>query len=127
MGRVTSAVGMRLDGLGGFDRRFWTLAVVVVVGALMSILSTTSINVALSTLSRELGAPIDQIQWVVTAYLLALAAVIPVTGWAVDRFGVRRLWLTTGTIFVGASALGGLAWSANTLIAFRVIQGSPVG
>jgi EmrB/QacA subfamily drug resistance transporter len=123
MDRLSSALGTRLDGLGGFDRRFWTLAVVVVVGALTSILSTTSVNVALSTLSFELDAPIDQIQWVVTAYLLALAAVIPVTGWAVDRFGVRRLWLTTSTIFVGASALCGLAWSANSLIAFRVIQG----
>src|SRR5918997_6868832 len=100
-----------------------TLSQYNLVGALTSILSTTSVNVALSTLSFELDAPIDQIQWVVTAYLLALAAVIPVTGWAVDRFGVRRLWLTTSTIFVGASALCGLAWSANSLIAFRVIQG----
>ncbi|MQA17118.1 MAG: DHA2 family efflux MFS transporter permease subunit [Pseudonocardiaceae bacterium] len=93
------------------------------MGAIMSILSTTSVNVALSTLSRELDAPISHIQWVVTAYLLALATVIPVTGWAAERFGIRRLWLSTGAVFVGASVLCGMAWSANSLIAFRVIQG----
>lgn len=123
MGRITSAVGSRIDGVAGFDRRVWAISVVVVMGALMSILSTTSVNVALSTLSRELDAPIDQIQWVVTAYLLALATVIPVCGWAAERFGMRRLWLTTGTIFVAASLLCGMAWSAGSLIAFRVFQG----
>lgn len=123
MGRLSSAVGRRIDGVAGFDRHVWAISVVVVMGALMSILSTTSVNVALSVLSRELDAPIDHIQWVVTAYLLALATVIPVTGWAAERFGIRRLWLATGAVFVVASLLCGMAWSANSLIAFRVIQG----
>lgn len=123
MGSLTAAIGRRVDGVAGFDRRVWAISVVVVTGAIMSILSTTSVNVALSTLSRQLDAPLDHIQWVVTAYLLALATVIPVTGWAAERFGVRRLWLATGGVFVAGSALCGLAWSANTLIAFRVIQG----
>ncbi len=123
MGRISSAMGRRIDGVAGFDRHVWAISVVVVMGAIMSILSTTSVNVALSVLSRELDAPIDHIQWVVTAYLLALATVIPVTGWAAERFGIRRLWLTTSTLFVAASLLCGMAWSANSLIAFRVIQG----
>lgn len=123
MGRISSAVGRRIDGVAGFDRHVWAISLVVVMGAITSILSTTSVNVALSTLSRELDAPIDQIQWVVTAYLLALAAVIPITGWAAERFGIRRLWLGTGAVFVAASLLCGQAWSANSLIAFRVVQG----
>ncbi len=123
MGRVTEAVGRRVDGVAGFDRHVWAISVVVVMGAIMSILSTTTVNVALATLSRELDAPISRIQWVVTAYLLALAAVIPVTGWAAERFGIRRLWLATGATFVAASLLCGMAWSATTLIAFRVVQG----
>jgi EmrB/QacA subfamily drug resistance transporter len=123
VGRLSDAVGRRLDGVAGFDRRTWAVAIVVVVGAIMSILSTTSVNVALESLSREFGASIDAVQWVVTAYLLALAAVIPLTGWAAERFGVRRLWMTTGSTFVGASLLCGLAWSLESLIAFRVLQG----
>jgi EmrB/QacA subfamily drug resistance transporter len=122
-GRLSAAIGRRLDGAAGFDRRTWAVAIVVVVGAIMSILSTTSVNVALAALSQEFGASIDEVQWVVTAYLLALASVIPMTGWAAERFGARRLWMTTGSTFVAASLLCGMAWSLESLIAFRVLQG----
>jgi EmrB/QacA subfamily drug resistance transporter len=99
------------------------VAIVVVVGAIMSILDTTIVNVALETLSRDLHAPLSTIQWVATAYLLALATVIPVTGWAAERFGPRRVWMTVVTGFVATSALCGAAWSAESLIAFRALQG----
>jgi EmrB/QacA subfamily drug resistance transporter len=122
-GRIRAAVGQRLDGVAGFDRRTWAVAIVVVVGAIMSILSTTSVNVALESLGQEFGASIDEVQWVVTAYLLALAAVIPMTGWAAERFGVRRLWMITGSTFVAASLLCGQAWSLESLIVCRVLQG----
>ena len=89
----------------------------------MSILDTTIVNVALETLSRELHADLATIQWVSTAYLLALATVIPLTGWAAERFGPKRVWMTVVTGFVVSSALCGLAWSAESLIAFRVLQG----
>ena len=99
------------------------VAIVVVVGAIMSILDTTIVNVALETLSRELHADLSTIQWVSTAYLLALATVIPLTGWAAERFGPKRVWMTVVSGFVVSSALCGLAWSAESLIAFRVLQG----
>ena len=89
----------------------------------MSILDTTIVNVALETLSRDLHAPLATIQWVSTGYLLALATVIPLTGWAAERFGPKRVWMTVVTGFVVTSALCGLAWSAESLIAFRVLQG----
>jgi MFS family permease len=63
------------------------------------------------------------IQWVMTAYALALAAVIPLTGWATDRFGGKRLWMASVAMFLGGSVLCGLAWSAGSLIVFRVLQG----
>ncbi|HXP33807.1 MAG TPA: DHA2 family efflux MFS transporter permease subunit, partial [Acidimicrobiales bacterium] len=63
------------------------------------------------------------IQWVSTGYLLALAMVIPVTGWAVDRFGAKLIWMTSLSLFVVGSCLCGVAWSANSLIVFRVLQG----
>ncbi len=99
------------------------IAIVVVIGAIMSILDTTIVNVALETLSRDLHSPLATIQWVSTGYLLALATVIPLTGWAAERFGPKRVWMTVVTGFVVSSALCGLAWSADSLIAFRVLQG----
>ncbi len=99
------------------------IAIVVITGAMMSILDTTIVNVALESLARDLHAPLSTIQWVSTGYLLALATVIPLTGWAAERFGSKRVWMTVVAGFVATSALCGLAWSAESLIAFRVLQG----
>jgi Major Facilitator Superfamily len=99
------------------------VAVVVVVGAVMSILDISIVNVALETLARDLDAPLASIQWVATGYLLALATVIPLTGWAAERFGPRRVWMAAVAAFVATSALCGAAWSAESLIAFRALQG----
>jgi EmrB/QacA subfamily drug resistance transporter len=104
-------------------REVRTVAVVVIVGAIMSILDTTIVNVALETLARDLHAPLSTIQWVATGYLLSLATVIPLTGWAAERFGPKRVWITVVAAFVVTSGLCGLAWSAESLIAFRVLQG----
>ena len=99
------------------------IAIVVIVGAIMSILDTTIVNVALQTLREDLGASLSTIQWISTGYLLALASVIPLTGWAAERFGPRRVWMTAVAAFVLTSALCGVARSAGALIAFRVLQG----
>src|SRR3712207_863876 len=104
-------------------REVWVVAAVVIVGVIMSILDTTIVNVALETLSRELDSPLSTIQWVSTGYLLALATVIPLTGWMTERFGSKRVYTTSVALFGAGSALCGLAWSAESLIAFRVLQG----
>ncbi len=96
---------------------------VVVLGSIMSILDTTIVAVALATLGRDFHVSVTTIQWVATGYLLALSIVIPVTGWAVDRFGAKLVWMTSLSLFIVGSCLCGLAWSANSLIAFRVLQG----
>jgi EmrB/QacA subfamily drug resistance transporter len=101
----------------------WRIAAVVVVGAIMSILDTTIVNVALETLGRDLHSSLADIQWVATGYMLALAAVIPVSGWAAGRFGAKRLWITSVVLFTLGSVLCGLAWSTESLVAFRVLQG----
>src|SRR6202008_212310 len=108
---------------GGLDRRILTIASVVVLGAIMSILDTTVVNVAINTLARDFDTDLPTIQWIVTGYTLALAAVIPVTGWAADRFGTKRIYLWSLVLFTLGSVLSGLAWSAGSLIAFRVLQG----
>jgi EmrB/QacA subfamily drug resistance transporter len=89
----------------------------------MSILDTTIVNVALATLSRELHSTISEIQWVVTGYMLSLAAVIPVTGWAARRFGAKPVYIVSVVLFTAGSALCGLASTTTELIAFRVLQG----
>ena len=90
------------------------VACVVVLGAIMSILDTTVVNVAINTLAREFDTTLPTIQWIVTGYTLALATVIPVTGWAADRFGTKRLYMTLDRACSSAgSVLSGLAWSAG--------------
>jgi EmrB/QacA subfamily drug resistance transporter len=105
------------------DAYVWRIAAVVIVGAIMSILDTTVINVALATLGRDLHSSIADIQWVVTGYMLSLAAVIPITGWAARRFGAKRVYLVSLLLFTAGSALCGLAATTNQLILFRVLQG----
>ena len=105
------------------DRGLLAIATVVVLGTIMSILDTTIVNIAINHLSADFEAPLPTIQWVATGYLLALATVIPLTGWAADRFGTKRLYMTSLVLFLAGSALSGMAWSAHSLIAFRVLQG----
>ncbi len=105
------------------SREVLVVAAVVIVGVIMSILDTTIVNVALEVLSRELDAPLNTIQWVSTGYLLALAIVIPLTGWASEKWGAKRVYMTSVALFGLGSALCGLAWSAESLIFFRVLQG----
>ncbi|MDA0166663.1 DHA2 family efflux MFS transporter permease subunit [Solirubrobacter ginsenosidimutans] len=107
----------------GLDRRLLMVASVVVLGVIMSILDTTVVNVAINTLARDFDTELSTIQWIVTGYTLALATVIPVTGWAADRFGTKRLYMISIGLFLAGSALSGAAWSAESLIFFRVLQG----
>ena len=101
----------------------WRLSGIVVLGTMMSILDTTIVNVALPSLSRDLHSPISEIQWVVTGYLLSLAAVIPVAGWTARRYGPKSVYMISLVLFTAGSALCGLATSSTELILFRVIQG----
>ncbi|MEA2496985.1 MAG: hypothetical protein QOJ29_4896 [Thermoleophilaceae bacterium] len=105
------------------DAFVWRISAVVIVGSIMSILDTTIVNVALATLRRDLHSSISQIQWVVTGYMLALAAVIPITGWAARRFGAKPVYVVSLVLFTAGSVLCGLASSTGELVVFRVLQG----
>jgi EmrB/QacA subfamily drug resistance transporter len=110
------------------DAAVLKIAGVVVLGAIMSILDITVVNVALPTFQTVFGSvdtPIaySHVAWTVTAYTLSLATVIPMTGWAADRFGTKRLYLTAIGLFTAGSVLCATANSINTLILFRVFQG----
>lgn len=99
----------------------------MVIGGAAPLLDTTIVAVALDTLGRGFGADLSTIQWAMSGYLLAMAMVTPATGWAVDRFGGRRVWVGAVVGFGVTSVLAGTAWSAGSLIAFRILQGAAGG
>jgi len=105
------------------DRRVLAVGSVVILGAIMAMLDITVVIVALEQLTIEFKTDLNTIQWVMTGYTLALATVIPLSGWAANRYGTKRIYLTAIVLFVLGSALAGTAWSAESLILFRVIQG----
>lgn len=99
------------------------LALVVILGTFVVQMDATMVNVAINTLRQSFHTSVATIQWISTAYMLSMAMVIPPAGWAVDRFGAKRTWLVSLTLFLAGSMLCGIAWSAWSLILFRVIQG----
>jgi EmrB/QacA subfamily drug resistance transporter len=99
------------------------LAAVMIVGAAAGLLDTTIVNVAIKTIAGDLHAPLTEVQWVMTGYLLSYGMVIPFSGWALARFGARRTWLFSLSLFLAGSMAAGAAWNIGSLIAFRVVQG----
>jgi len=95
----------------------------LIVGMFMVLLDMTAVNVALPTLVKDFHTNLSNVQWVLTGYMLAQAAVIPLAGWLSDRFGAKQLFLTAIATFTIGSALCAMAQSAEMLIVFRVLQG----
>src|SRR5690349_23980904 len=124
---MTSPTG-QIDDSDKITPALLKIAGVVVIGAIMSILDVTVVNVALPTFQTELSGSDEPlaystVAWTATAYMLALAAVIPLTGWAADRFGTKRLYMTAIALFTMGSLLCATAWNIEALIGFRVLQG----
>ena len=103
------------------------LIALLIVGGSMGILDGSMVAVALRSLAERFDTSLGAVGWVSTGYLLALTVTIPVTGWAVDRFGGRRLWLAGLVLFGAGSLASGLAWSLPALILARVVQGMAAG
>lgn len=105
------------------DPAVWRTAWTVLVGGLAVLFDTTIVAVSLHTLASDLHVSVDTIQWVSTGYLLALGITVPIAGWAQRILGGKRLWLIALGLFLVGSILSSLAWSATSLIVFRVVQG----
>src|SRR5947207_13586962 len=97
--------------------------IAIILGTFMVILDNTVVNVALPTLGRVLNSDLSLLQWVITGYMLAQAAVIPLSGWLSDRFGAKRIYLLSLVLFTGGSALCGLAMNGEMLVTTRILQG----
>jgi DHA2 family multidrug resistance protein len=105
------------------DSHKWWVLGVVVMGTFMSILDSTVVNIALPKLITVFSTDVHGAQWVLTSYLLALAVVIPMTGYLQETYGGKRVYIITITLFTLASMLCGIAWNLNSMILFRVLQG----
>jgi len=109
------------------DAAVWKIVAVVIIGSLLAQLDATIVNVSLSNLAQDLHTTLSTIQWVTSAYLLALTFVLPLSGWLVDRIGARALYLWCFALFTASSVLCALAWSAPSLIGLRILQGASGG
>jgi MFS transporter, DHA2 family, multidrug resistance protein len=101
---------------------FWPQVFAILIGTFMAVLDTSIVNVAIPKMMNVFGVAADEIQWVLTGYTLVMAAVIPLTGYLGDRFGLKRIYILSFALFTIGSLLCGFAWSNNTMIAARVIQ-----
>ena len=120
----------RPAGAGQVDRlpaEVWKVVCVAAIGSFMAQLDATVVNVSLASLAADLQVGLSTIQWVTSGYLLALALTLPLNGWLVDRIGAKALYLWCFAAFTLSSTLCGLAWSANSLIGFRILQGMSGG
>jgi EmrB/QacA subfamily drug resistance transporter len=106
-----------------FDPALTRLAIVAIVGSFASLMDSTIVSVAMNTFAQTFHSPLSTVQWVFTGYLLALTMVIPLTGWAIEHFGAKAVWMASISMFLVGSVLSAMAWSDTSLIAFRVIQG----
>jgi EmrB/QacA subfamily drug resistance transporter len=105
------------------DPQVLKIAMILVVGALAVVFDTTIVSVALHTLAHDLHAPVSTIQWVTTGYLLALGVAVPLSTWALGRFGGKRVWMFSLSVFLVGSLGSSLAWNADSLIGWRLVQG----
>jgi EmrB/QacA subfamily drug resistance transporter len=119
MSEITTTQGMPATRNTSTGR----LLAALLVGGITAILDTTIVAIGLKTIAHSLHTSIATIQWVSTGYLLALAVAIPLVSWAQSRLGGKRLWLIALGLFLVGSALCATAWNADSLIAFRIVQG----
>lgn len=121
--------GMRegADAAGRIDASVWKVAVVVSTGSFMAQMDSTVVNVSLSTIGHTLDASIATVQWIVSGYLLAMALMLPLNGWLVDRIGAKRLYIFCFSTFTFASMLCGASQTMGELIVARIFQGLVAG
>ena len=99
----------------------------LIFGAILPLLDTSVVNVALHDIGSQFGASLGLSQWTITSYTLAAAGAVPLSGWLTQKIGSKRLWITSLWVFLFGSLFSGLAWNIETLIFSRVLQGVACG
>lgn len=109
------------------DNYKWFVLANIMLGTFMAVLDSTIVNVGLPKIMASFGVGIDKIEWVITAYMLSMAVMLPTSGWLADKFGYKRLYFMGLLLFTVGSLLCGMSNDENTLILSRIIQGLGAG
>ncbi len=105
----------------------WWVLFNVMIGTFMAVLDATIVNVALPKIMATFGVSVDKVEWVVTAYMLVFAVMLPTSGWIADHYGYKRTYFGALFLFTFGSFLCGMAWNEDALIVFRIVQGAGAG
>jgi DHA2 family multidrug resistance protein len=97
------------------------------IGTFMAVLDATIVDVSLSKIMASFGITVDKAEWVITAYMLVFAVMLPTSGWIADHFGYKRTYFLALFLFTLGSFLCGQAWNENMLITFRIVQACGAG
>src|SRR6476659_66028 len=101
----------------GPDPRYpWKVLCIVMIGTLMGALDQSIVNVSLPAIMADFGSSLDDIEWVVTGYMLAFATLMPLTAWFRDRIGQKALYIGSLVVFTAGSVLCGMAWNLPALV-----------
>lgn len=120
---MPAAAPADLESKDRVDPEVVKIGLILAVGALAVVFDTTIVSVAIRVLATELGASVALVQWVMTGYLLALGMAVPVSTWALERFGGRQVWTFALVVFLVGSVGSSVAWNVESLIGWRVVQG----
>jgi len=101
----------------------WFVLANIMVGTFMAVLDGTIVNVGLPKIMASFGVSLDTIQWVITAYMLAMAAMLPTSGWLADKFGYKKVYFWGMFLFTVGSLLCGMSHDEVSLISSRIVQG----
>jgi EmrB/QacA subfamily drug resistance transporter len=108
-------------------RSLLTMAFVLVLGAIAPMLDGTMVNIALNDFSKAFDTSLDHIQWIVTGYVLATGIAVPFSGWLIQRFDGKKVYIAAQIVFLIGSVTSGLSWNLASMIVFRLIQGFSAG
>ncbi len=127
MAKYSSSISVQLSSLHEHPSYKWFVLANVMFGTFMAVLDSTIVNVGLTKMMAAFGASVDSIEWVLTAYLLIFAVMLPSSGWVADHLGYKKTYFLGMLLFTLGSLLCSISWNENILILFRVIQGAGAG
>ncbi len=105
----------------------WLVLIATSIGTFMAVLDGTIVNIALAKLETVFGVSTDEVQWVITGYMLVFGVMLAASGWLSDRFGQKTIFMLSLALFTAGSFLCSLSWNITSLILFRVVQGAGGG
>ena len=109
------------------DPKLVKIALIMLLGMITPALDATVVNVAIKTIGTELHSSISTVQWITTAYILVMGIAVPISGWFVNRFSGKTVYLISLAVFGIGSIGAALSWNIESLIVFRIIQGAGAG